>query len=137
MADTESTTGYPKMWYHPVTGSFVICQAPSEVPEGFVESLSEVSNPQIDGMHGPAPCTDFTVPDDAEKPAAKKAPAKKAAPKKAAAKKAPEPTGPTLEALKMSREEAVDMLEEEEVEFDAEADDNALAALVQELLDEE
>lgn len=153
---------WPRMFYHPKHGGYVVCDNPNEVPEGFVDNPAEVEDMQTT-FEGPLPCRDVmatvvakrNAPDvdeaedeDETPPPAKKAPAKKAPAKKSSGKKkapakkssgnkkapAKKADEVTLESLKLTREEAIEILEDEGVEFAEDASDGDIAAKVKELM---
>lgn len=178
MADEEVKPyvhkSWPKMYYHPIHGGYVVCKSAADVPDHFVKSLDDVSNPVIEPRVGPLKCLDFTIEGSEEfdkaaeedvelaaaiaklrdaaakkrttlKKAAEKDEPKKDAPKKDASKKkktsgrkaaakAAEPEVPTLKSLKLTRDKAMDLLDEEETTFDEDVTDDALAAMVSKLL---
>lgn len=101
------------MW-DPETGERGLFQSPAEVPDDWIDHP-----PRAD-----------EEPEEEEAPK-KKAPKKKGK-KKASKKKADEPY---VWDLDISREEAIEILDEEGVEHDTDADDEAIAALMKELLE--
>lgn len=141
MAD-EKTKGLNQMWFHPVNGSYMICNTVAEIPEGFINRFADCSAPVVDKHRHPLKCTDFTVPDAMKKAAPKKAPEKKAPEKKAAPKAKAKPKkaaqeGPTLKKLNLSRSEAIAILNEDNIKFNPKATDGTIAALVSSLLEDD
>jgi len=124
MAGKEKQLG-PKMWFHPVNGSYVVCNTFGEVPDGFIEDISDCTNPVLDKFEGPARCTDFKI--------MSKGGTSKNKDKKGSSKNSPK--GPTLKSLKLSRKEAEEILVEDKVKFDADAEDAVIASLVSDLLE--
>ncbi len=119
---------WPKMFYHPVDGSYVTCESKADVPEGFVSSLAECENTP---MGEPVPCMNYTVPeivdeddddgdggDDDNDDEGEDDPV-------------------SLEDLKLTRKEAIKLLEEEDIDFKKNAKNAVIAGLVSELLKEE
>lgn len=117
---------WPAMRYHPETGAYVICDTEDDVPEGYVSSLRDVKDPDAELTEDKAPAPKKTAKKT-------KAPKNKKAPKR---QKVEEPTADavTLESLDITRESADELLTEEGVDFDADASDDDIAALVAELI---
>ncbi len=111
---------WPSWRYDPETGEGAIFESEKDVPKGYVDSLTKVGKPKR------KPAASKTAPK--AKPKAK-AKSKKAAPAQDAAT--------TLESLKISREDAEEILTEEDVEVPEDATDDAIAALVKDLLEDE
>ncbi len=131
MADKEQDAS-PKMWFHPVTGAYIICNTASEVPDGFVDNINKCSSPILDKFEGPAPCLSFGV--------STKVKPKKVAKKTKVNKKDKPPKNAensTLKSLGLSREEAEEILTEDKIKFDANASNDDIAVLVADLLEEE
>ncbi len=108
---------WPAMFYHPTeVGRYEICESEDDVPEGYVDNPTKV------GKSAKEQARD-------KKPAKKKAPAKKSA-----AKKVPEVT---LESLGVSRKEALEVLADEDVDYDDDIENAELALLVKDLLEDD
>jgi hypothetical protein len=123
------------MRYHPTTGAYIVCKTADDIPEGFVDNLAKVKTKDGSAVHSPKPIPhasaqvlQATTPSVLEDDVVVAQPPKKAPTKKALAKKSP------LEALNVTREEAEAILKEENIEFDDQAGDDEVAALVEELL---
>lgn len=110
----SKTVKYPAMRYHPKNGHYVICHGLADVPDGFLDNIRDVENPDLDQYEGPLPASgdDF------------------AAPKKKAKAKAKV----TLKSLKLTRAEALEILVGENIDFVDDADDATIAGLVAEAL---
>lgn len=100
---------YPKMVYHPHTGAYKICETADDIPEGYVKSLADVVPEETPAKAKPKGKT---------KPKGKKEPGKSA-----------------LEALGTTRDEAIEILEDEGVKYADDASDEDIAGLVKDLLD--
>lgn len=139
---------WPKMFYHPVTGDYVTCAGEADVPEGFVNNIKDCESPPV-GTNEPSRCTNMDVPDKYRDKKGKKAEPKKAASKpdtsKPAAKKVEKPADKddedddeivTLESLELSRNEAIELLDEAKVKFKKNASNDTIAGLVADLLED-
>ena len=137
MAD-EKAQGLNQMWFHPVNGSYIIVNTTAEIPEGFIKNFVDCSGPETDKYGQPFRCNDFTVPENATKAAPKDEvkPKAKVKPKGKAKKPAQAPKGPTLKSLDLSRAEAEDILNEDNIAFDDTIADDEIAALVSGLLED-
>ena len=111
--ENKKDPGYPKWRWDPETGEKLIFWKAAEVPDGWIS-------------HPPR-----AADEEAEEAPKKKAPKSKGK-KKAAKKKADAPYEWDLDC---SRDEALEILEEEGVKFAADASDEAIAALMKELLE--
>lgn len=129
---------WPKMFFHPVTAAYIVCQDESEVPEGWLNNINDCER-KLDPTEEPTRHGGSRVIDGAKETKSAK---KTAANKKAKAKK-PEPEEVvededpvTLESLEITRKTAMEMLDEEKVPYKKNASNDALAALVAGLLEE-
>jgi len=118
------------MWYHPASGEYVICEKADEVPDGYVDNLSKVGKDQEDDEKSkPNP-----------NPRAKANAAKRRA--RSSNRKAgnDEPTGNgkvnakgrkvvTLDDLETTREDVIEFLAEEGIDYDDKMTDDELATL--------
>lgn len=145
---------WPKMHFHPVCGSYVICQSEADIPAGFVENLSDCENPPT-GVNGPMACLNpSAIPDKYLPKTAKttKADTKtttkikgKPGPKKKTetVEKVEEKTSDgnedpvTLESLELDRSGAMVLLDEAEIEYRGNISNEDLAALVADMLEED
>lgn len=133
---------YPKMVYDPETNQYTVVNTAEEIPEGWTEDLADLTLEEgeevtkcplerlmalRDGTAKKAPAKKAP----AKKAPAKKAPAKKASAKKPAAKK--EETSGLIE-LDLTREDALEILDDEGIKYDEDASDDEIAALVSEAL---
>ncbi len=137
---------WPTMVYDPETGAHKICHTPEEIPDGWVDNLAKCKGgPDYEKgtqrKRSPAKTTGKGKGASAPKHDGKggsggnaggsKQPTKGGA--NAVTPKAPAKS--PLDDLNMSRDDAMDLLEEEGVEFDEDADDATLAGLVKDLED--
>lgn len=157
MAKSEKDYTFPKMFYNKKTSDYIIVQNMDEVPKGYVTNPADcvnrrgvlrpdsavqvlITNPTITP---PAKKEEVSVNDfgkKSKKPAAAKAAAAPKAKEKVVEKATevePAEVSTTLKSLKLSRDEAVEMLTQEKIKFDPEASDDAIAAIIGELLDED
>lgn len=143
---------WPKMVYHPKTGAHLKCHTMDEVPEGYLlrhadvgkdlEAMQIVEEAEAIESAAAKALEDARVEEAMDtgemqakprKGAAEKKPTRK---KKAQSKQA-KPKKSALEKMKLTREEAETLLTDEKVEFDAEASDTEIAAIIKELLSDE
>jgi len=113
---------YPRMVYHPTTGQYLICDTADKVPDGWCDSLADVSEPP---KGSPARFTGRVDPQEfTEKKA--KAPVKAKAKAEAKAKTKAKAKPSRLEVLNVTREELIAELTDAGVEVDPEASDDVL-----------
>lgn len=119
---------WPKMFYHAVTGEPAVVRKASLIPDGYVDHISKVgkSEEEIEAEK------QYAADADKEKLRLEKAEAADLKKAQAADDRAAKAL---FKQLKITRDEAEEMLEEEGEEFDPDADDLSIAVAVKELLE--
>lgn len=119
---------WPKMFYHPVTGEAAPFRKQSLVPDGWVDNFAKVgkTEEQI------ADETQAVIDADKEKARLERVEAADLKKAQAADDRAAKAL---FKRLKVTRDEAEEMLEEDSEDFDPDADDLTIAMAVEELLE--
>ena len=119
---------WPKMFYHGVTGETVVVRKESLIPEGYVDHISKVgkSDEEVEAEKQAAIDADEEAERLKDEELADEIKAQKADDKAAKA---------IFKKLKMTREEAEELLTEEGKACEPEADDLEVAMAVKELIE--
>ncbi len=121
---------WPKWLYNPETGVGQVFDSEDEAPEDWFD------NPQDCGTEGkPAKKKAVAKPKPKPAPVAKEADAEEEADTEGDTEE--EAEAPTLDSLELTRAQAIELLQAEDVQFKGNASNNTLAALVSDLLENE
>ncbi len=140
---------YPKMVFHLTTGEYKICDCKEDIPEGYgaqkdvkLEDIPATEDTNADDLKaaydkGFADGLAAGAKKDKKAATAKPKVGVKKDEKKPAKKPVKEDKAASLEGLKLTREEAEQILKEDGVEFDKDTTDDALASKIEKLLEDD